>query len=245
VGTLGFRYKQTNSLSYLLRLDQNYRFAKVDEYTNATPYGAPSPVILKTQTGRSYETGVEWGTASLQGRLLVYRLDLENEIAYDPAQYININLDKTRRQGAVLENRYQFNHKSAFISRYTFTKAEFSSGPLAGNRVPFVARHSGMLGLEQHFAKSWLAYVELQAVSDRVFSGDYSNALGTLPGHGVINTRFEYSAHDVSYRFSINNLLNRKYVDVGQAGYDASYNYVETYYPSPERNYMMSAQIKF
>jgi iron complex outermembrane receptor protein len=245
VGTLGFRYRQNDSLSYLLRLDQNYRFAKVDEFTNATPFAAPSPVILDTQTGRSLETGLEWASVSHQGRLIVYRLDLENEIVYDPAQFINVNLDNTRRQGAVVENRYQFDNKSAFISRYTFTRAEFSSGSLAGNQVPFVARHSGMLGLEQQFAKSWLAYVELQGVSERVFSGDYSNALGTLPGHGVVNARFEYAADDINYRFSINNLLDRKYVEVGQAGYDSSFNYVETYYPSPERNFMASAQIGF
>lgn len=245
VGTLGFRYRHNDSLSYLLRLDENYRFAKVDEFTNATPFGAPAPVMLDTQTGNSLETGVEWATASHQGRLILYRLDLKNEIAYDPAQFINVNLDKTQRKGAVVENRYQFSDSSAFISRYTFTVAEFSSGSLAGNKVPFVARHSGMLGLEQHFSQRWLGYVELQAVSERVLSGDYSNALGTLPGHGVINTRFEYSADDVSYRFSINNLLDREYVDVGQAGYDSSFNYVETYYPAPERSFMLSAQIKF
>ncbi len=97
VGTLGVAIKANSSWRVLLRADQNYRFAKVDEFLQPSFTPTFTPVILKTQEGLSLEAGAEWAQAGNSAKLIVYKLDLENELAFDPVNFANINLDDTGR----------------------------------------------------------------------------------------------------------------------------------------------------
>ena len=60
VATLGIAIKANENMRLLLRADQNYRFAKVDEFMAPAFSPTFSPIILETQEGLSLETGVEW-----------------------------------------------------------------------------------------------------------------------------------------------------------------------------------------
>jgi outer membrane cobalamin receptor len=80
-----------------LRYDQNFRFAKVNELAQAAPGN-----ILDTQTGDSFEIGIDLTRGDHQLILSIYRLDLEDEIEFDPDAGMfgeNVNLDDTRRDG--------------------------------------------------------------------------------------------------------------------------------------------------
>ncbi|MEW8384592.1 MAG: TonB-dependent receptor, partial [Candidatus Thiodiazotropha taylori] len=96
----GLNYTPNKQLRLFLRADENYRFATVDEHTNVV-FG--QPVGIDNQTGRSYESGIEWQHGQLTTQLLVYRLDLEQEISFDASGFVNTNLEETRRRGASLE----------------------------------------------------------------------------------------------------------------------------------------------
>ena len=183
VGTFGLAYQADKNWRVLVRIDQNYRFAKVDEYTNAQPFPAPpSTIILKTQEGLSLETGVEWVSGNNSAKFLVYQLDLDNELAFDPVIFANINLDETRRSGFITSGRWQASKRAGFGASYSYTDAEVLSGAFTGKDIPFVAKHSALLATDYAVSSSWQLYAELVAISDRVFSGDFDNVLGKLTG---------------------------------------------------------------
>ena len=244
VGTFGLAIKATESWRVLFRADQNYRFAKVDEYLQPV-----DQVILKTQEGLSVETGVEWASDSDTAKLLVYQLDLDDEIAYDPNAGVfgaNINLDKTRRKGIITSGHWQQTKKLGYSASYTYTDAEVLSGPLAGKDIPLVARHSVQLGSDYQLTDKWQLYGELFAISDRVFGGDFDNVLGRLPGYGVINIKAGYDYRDFNIMARINNLLNKEYADVGQLGFDPNtFAATEAFFTSPEINFMLTAAWQF
>jgi len=244
VGTFGLAIKATENWRVLFRADQNYRFAKVDEYLQPV-----DQVILKTQEGLSVETGVEWASDSDTAKLLVYQLDLDDEIAYDPnAGFFgaNINLDKTRRKGIITSGHWQQTKKLGYSASYTYTDAEVLSGPLAGKDIPLVARHSVQLGSDYQLTDKWQLYGELFAISDRVFGGDFDNVLGRLPGYGVINIKAGYDYRDFNIMARINNLLNKEYSDVGQLGFDPNtFAATEAFFTSPEINFMLTAAWQF
>jgi len=244
VGTFGLAIKATENWRVLFRADQNYRFAKVDEYLQ--PVGQ---VILKTQEGLSVETGVEWASDSDTAKLLVYQLDLDDEIVYDPNAGLfgaNINLDKTRRKGIITSGHWQQTKKLGYSASYTYTDAEVLSGPLAGKDIPLVARHSVQLGSDYQLTDKWQLYGELYAISDRVFGGDFDNVLGRLPGYGVINIKAGYDYRDFNIMARINNLLNKEYSDVGQLGFDPNiFAATEAFFTSPEINFMLTAAWQF
>jgi iron complex outermembrane receptor protein len=247
VATFGMAYQANQDWRVLVRIDQNYRFAKVDEYTNAQPFPAPpSTVILKTQEGLSLETGVEWVHGRNSAKFMVFQLDLDNELAYDPVNYININLDETRRSGFITSGRWQSSKRMALGASYTYTDAEVLSGAFTGNEIPFVAKHSALLTADYAVSGSWQLYGELVAVSDRVFSGDFANVLGKLPGYGVVNLKAEYDVDDFTFSGRVNNVLNKQYSDVGQLGTDPNtFAPVEAFFPSPEINFLLTAAWNF
>jgi len=240
-------YRLHEKWRVLVRIDQNYRFVKVDEYSGAQPYPTPpSPVILTTQEGLSVETGVEWVSGSDTAKLLVYQLDLDDEIAFDPVNYVNVNLDETRRKGVITSGYWQQSKKLGYSASYTFTDAEVLSGPTAGSDIPLVARHSALLGSDYQLTDKWQLYGELYAISDRVFGGDFNNVLGRLSGYGVINIKAAYDYRDFSLTARVNNLLNKQYSDVGQLSFDPNtFAATEAFFPSPEINFMLTAAWQF
>jgi iron complex outermembrane receptor protein len=246
VATFGMAYQARDDWRVLVRIDQNYRFAKVDEFTNAQPFPAPpSTVILKTQEGLSLETGVEWVHGSNSAKFLVYQLDLDNELAFDPVNFININLDETRRSGFIASGRWQSSKRMGLGASYTYTDAEVLSGAFTGKEIPFVAKHSALLSTDYVISGAWQVYGELVAISDRVFSGDFDNLLGKLPGYGVVNLKAEYQINDFTFSGRINNLLNKQYSDVGQLGFNPFPAASEAYYTSPEINFLLTAAWNF
>ena len=247
VGTLGLAFRAGENWRILFRADQNYRFPKVDEYTSALPITTPPGItILKTQQGLSVETGVEWTSARNTAKLLVYQLDLDDEIAFDPVNFANINLAETRRRGLITSGHWQQTRKLGYTASYTLTDAEVLGGTFAGKDIPLVARHSVLLEGDYRLDDRWQLYAELVAISDRVFAGDFNNELGRLPGYGLVNLKAAYDYRDFTFTGRINNLLNKKYSNVGQLSFDPN-TFVEreAFFTSPEINFMLTAAWQF
>ena len=246
VATVGLAVKANENLRVLFRADQNYRFAKVDEFLQPAITPLSTPVELKTQEGLSLEYGVEWAKAGNSAKFIIYRLDLENEIAFDPVNFANINLHDTERKGIIISGYGKTTQRSGFSASYTYTDAEVSSGAFAGKEIPFVAKHSALLTTDYAVSKAWQVFAELVAISDRVFLGDFDNVLGKLPGYGVVNFKAEYNINDFTFSGRVNNVLNKQYSDVGQLGTDPNtFAPREAFFPSPEINFLLTAAWNF
>jgi iron complex outermembrane receptor protein len=250
VGTLGLAIKANENWRVLLRADQNYRFAKVDEFLQPALTPASTPIELKTQEGLSLETGAEWSHGGNTVKFVVYSLKLENEITYDPTAGLfgaNINLDDTERKGFITSGYWKATQRLGFSASYTYTDAEVTSGFATGKYIPLVAEHSALLSTDYAISKSWQVYGEVVAVSDRVLGGDFDNTLSTLPGYGVLNIKAGYQVSDFTFSGRVNNVFNKKYSDVGQLGFDpnAGFAAAEAYYPSPEINFLLTAAWNF
>ncbi len=246
VGTFGVAVKADEHWRVLFRVDQNYRFAKVDEYLQPVYTPAFVPVVLNMQQGLSIETGVEWSSGSDTAKLIVYQLGIDDEIAYDPVNFANINLDETRRKGVITSGYWQQSKKLGYSASYTYTDAEVINGAFAGNEIPLVAKHSVLLGCDYSLTEKWQLYGELFAISERVFAGDFNNELGYLPGYGVVNIKAEYDYRDFSFAARINNLLNKPYSNVGQLSYDPNtFAPAEAFFTSPEINFLLTAAWQF
>ncbi|MES0328076.1 MAG: TonB-dependent receptor [Gammaproteobacteria bacterium] len=246
VGTLGLALKADEHWRLLLRADQNYRFAKVDEFLAPAFSPTFAPVLLKTQEGLSLETGAEWRNGDHSAKFIIYKLKLDNEIAFDPINFANINLDKTERKGLIVEGRWQVNNKLGITTSYTLTDAEVVDGAFVGKDIPLVAKHSGFISTDFQMDSHWQLYGEIQALGNRGFSGDFNNVLSRLPGYGVANFKVEYTQNDLVLSARVNNLLDKEYTEVGVLGLDPNtFLSREAYSPSPERNIWLTASWKF
>ncbi|MBE9560682.1 MAG: TonB-dependent receptor [Proteobacteria bacterium] len=248
-GTVGLAIKANENWRVLLRADQNYRFAKVDEFLQPAYTPAFTPIELKTQEGLSLETGVEWSQGSNTAKFIIYNLKLENEIAFDPTVGFgaNINLDNTERKGLITSGYWKASQRLGFSASYTYTDAEVTSGFATGKNIPLVAEHSALISTDYAISKSWQVFGEVVAISDRVLGGDFDNTLSKLPGYGLLNIKAEYNVSDFTFSGRVNNVLNKEYSDVGQLGFDpnAFFAPAEAFYPSPEINFLLTAAWNF
>jgi iron complex outermembrane receptor protein len=243
VGDLGLAFRPDPAWRLFLRRAGNFRFPKVDELTDPVP-----GLVLQPQEGVSYELGAEWARGRHDAKLVLYRLDLDDEIATVPGVGLfgfpaNTNIDATRRDGLILSGAWQVTERVRLAGSYSYVDARVSAGPFAGNRIPGVARNIGSVSAQYQPAPRWSLYAELQATGNRVLLGDFANAFQRLPGYGVVNLKADYHFKRWTFSARVNNLLNKLYSDVGTLGLDPDTFAAEpAFYPSPERNFFLSVR---
>ena len=242
-GSLGMVYRPMAGWRLFWRADQNYRFATVDEHTNVI-YG--QPVGIDNQTGTSYEAGAEWNTGTTaQAKLLVYRLDLRDEISFDASGFINTNLDQTRRQGVILEGRWSLNNDLSVGGNLTYTDPQITAGPFEGNRIPLVSERTARLFADWDVSARWSLLTEAVYASERVLGGDFDNRFPTLDAYTVINTALSLQEAPWHLTLQINNLLNTEYESSGAVGFDETFTLRDAYFPAAERNFWLAVTYSF
>lgn len=247
VSVFSLSYTQRiNDWKMYARADQNYRYPTVEEHTNV-PFGQ-SPG-LETQEGISYELGAEFFAGGDRYRLTLYTIDLDNEIAFDSSGFSNLNLDSTSRQGLILEALKQWTGKFSTNLSFTLLDAEITEGAFEGNDLPLVPERTLRLDGSYQFSQATNLNLELIAVGEQTFGGDFANTLGKLDSYEVVNANITYQVKKWQLGARINNLLDQEYSEAGSqftdfSGFPVIVN-LESFFPSPERNYWLSAKYLF
>ena len=229
------------------RADQNFRYPTVEEHTNV-PFGDDPG--LETQEGVSLELGMEYRVSQYRLRGTIYRIDLEEEIAFDENS-ANLNLDETERNGLILEASRQWSPAIDTGISLTFMDAEISDGEFDGNQLPLVPERTIRLDGSYRFSDALLTSLEIIAVDEQVFGGDFGNDLSKLDSYEVVNAHASYKLKNWVFGFRINNLLDEEYSETGNAftSFGPPPTFTPTsepsYFPSPERNFWLSAKVNF
>jgi iron complex outermembrane receptor protein len=243
VFSLGYSHR-FEQVKLFARADQNFRYATVEEHTNV-PFGDEPG--LDTQQGVSMEVGLEYRMAQNRIRGTLYRIDLENEIAFDEFSS-NLNLDETRRNGLILEGSRQWSRAIETRLSITVLDAEISDGEFDGNQLPLVPERTLRLDGNYRFNDAMLVSMEIIAVDEQVFGGDFNNDLETLDSYEIVNAHFSYGYKKWKFGLRVNNLLDEEYSEIGNQFTDFSSFPTSTepsFFPSPERNYWLSAKVSF
>jgi len=235
VNELGLSFYVDDDTKLTVRYDENFRFAKVNELALALPGD-----VLDTQTGESFELGIELVRGNHQLIASVYQLNLENEIEFDPINFININLDKTRRNGATLSLMSQINRAVSIKTELGLVSAKFKSGSFDGNDISGVADRIAKIRADYLFRDNLASYLEAHYTGEKFAQGDNGNDFGKLDSYTVLNAGVSYRQKNWDIQLRINNLADEKYAEfITNNGFGAAYQ------PSPERNYMLSASYQF
>ena len=237
VGSLGFVYRPESAWRLFLRVDQNYRFAKVDEHTNV-PFG--QPVGLETQRGTSYETGAEYDANGLRIGVSAFQLRLRDEISYDASTYTNVNLPSSRRNGLTLSADTGLSDSLRIGAGYGYIDAEIRSGTHAGKRVPLVPEHQFNLYAEWRPQPNLLLRLDTEYVGEQFLGSDFDNASPPLDAYTVANLVSHYDLGDWRFSAKINNLFDQRYSETGASSFAG-----DGFNPSPERNFWVGASYVF
>ena len=238
VGELGLAWRVDDMTRITFRYDQNFRFAKVNELALARP-----GEILETQTGESFEIGFDKTFGEHRMLLSIYRLDLENEIEFDPnvpPAGENVNLDNTRRDGLTASLSSRFGPSFAVSGEIGLVEAEFRSGSFDGKEISGVADTIASLRGDYRLSDRYNVYLEYRYSAPRYAQGDNANEFGKIGSITVYNAGVGYQNKAWEVNLRVNNLADESYAEfVTNNGFGAAYQ------PSPERNYSLTAAYSF
>jgi iron complex outermembrane receptor protein len=239
--SLGLSWQASQETRLFIKREDVLRWANVDD--NA--FVLPGVEFLKPQTGVSWESGIEWQDNIQRYQATLYRLNLQDELLYDAmianpnswnGRGANINLDRTRRDGLLLEAQRQLNERLSIGGQYSFTDATLRAGTFEGNTVPWVARHTASTNLSYLIIPGLRSYVEAVYTGSRYYSGDDANSQQKAGGYTVLNAALSYDYRQFNSKLRVNNLTGKQYDAFASAN---------SRYPAAEEQVQLSVGYRF
>jgi iron complex outermembrane recepter protein len=241
---ISVRQALTRGVNVYGKLGQSFRLPNINDNYNLF---TASVTLLEPQTSHDAEIGVDGNAGPVRYRAAAYRINLRNEIFFDPLTFSNRNLQPTRRQGLELEARWQVTPAVDMHGNYTYADAKFREGnfagvSIAGNAIPLVPRHAFNAGLGWAFASRARVDIDARHVGSSPFDGDETNSFGRkIPAYTVADIKLSLRGGGWLFNSGVRNLFNQKYFSYGVFTGFPTYAAL----PAPERTLFVSAQYTF
>lgn len=232
-GSIGLFWKITERTNTWLRADQNFRFATIDEHT-FTAAGS----TLDTQTGESFEFGIEHRINQHKLKAQIYQLDLKKEIAFDPSAGFfgaNINLDPTRRRGISLSADSTLTKRLDAQLQVGLVDGKFTAGSFDGQRIPHVPKTSITGALNYKPLEKTNLAIESQYTGSKFADSDFNNTR-KVKAVLVHNLAVTQKWKDFSASVRVNNVLDKRYNDYTVLNFLGE----PALYPAAERNALLT-----
>ncbi len=238
---IGFNHRFSDKIRAYVRWADSFRFPVLDEMYS---YFSGTITPLKPQTGHHIETGATFAltnTTSLAVNL--FRITLENEIAFDNITFSNINLDPTEHKGVDINLNSQVKQWWQLAFGYGYRKATFRSGTFKDNSIPEVPENKVTwtnifkLNDQNHFN------LDTIYTGKRYFGDDFANVGKKMPSHTLVNLGYTYRVKTWKAQFRIDNIADRNVAD--QGFYNSFSPNPYFYYPLPGRAYYLTLGAEF
>ncbi len=241
---VGFEHRFSPVFAVFGRAAQSFRTPNVDERVGMSPFGTPTTFDLKTQTSHDIEAGVRFNFGSVTVQSSVYEMKLENELMFDPVNFVNYNLDPTRRRGVETIASWQMTEDVRWKGSLTYTDATFRGGVNAGKEVPLVSPWTASAGVSWNIFKKHLIFDGVvRYVGERRMDNDQRNFQPLIPAHTLVDVRLGGELDQFFWAVSVENLFDEMYFDysVASASTFGRYNA----YPQPGRTFLVRAGMKW
>jgi iron complex outermembrane receptor protein len=231
------------------KLGTSFRVANVDE-NGFTLSGN----LLKAQTARNREAGVEYRPRGAKLRASIYRIDLDNEIYFSPivvAFGANTNLSPTRRSGAELSGQWSVTPTLDLAGSFAYQVARFRTGvyggvDVSGKDVPLVPKQLANLRLFWRVADKTRFGAAGNYVGHQRYDNDQDNSFPrVMPAYALFDIKLTQEWADWQYSAAINNLFGKKYFSYGLVDIFSQCGTPTCVYPQAGRVFFVSAEHAF
>ncbi len=223
-------WQYTPAVALHVAADEILRYPKVDEYFGFDENFSPTVLDLKPQTGVNTEVGMRWQDADRSISAQIWRLQLRNEITYDPASFQNTNLARTRREGYSVQATLPAAPLWTLHAEWHHQSARLDNG----RQIPLVAKDTGLLRLTHAPTPQSSLEWNLRAVGPRQPGGDYDGSQNALPGYATLGAAWRHvTDKGVSLSVRSDNLLGKKYVETAYEDFGGA----TVIYPLPRQTW--------
>ena len=244
----GMKYEYTEGSNAFFNVQQTFRYLATDEWFST--FTGILNTALDQQTGLQYEGGIKHDFKNgIVSSITPYRMDITNEIFFDPRTFTNSNYDKTRRVGVEIgadADILKFAELNGFDKlslsmTYSFQDPQFRKGNNKEKDIPLAPRHQANFRLHSQFLEYYNVSLGGRYVGSRFQISDIGNVAAPLKPYYVFDIKFAYERKNMELFTAVNNLFDEQYF--GTAVFVAGFG--SFYYPSPGRSYITGAKFKF
>ncbi|HEX6003365.1 MAG TPA: TonB-dependent receptor, partial [Burkholderiales bacterium] len=204
------------AISVYARRGNSFRIPNVSDNFNPT---FARVTLLEPQTARDAEIGLEGAGAGWRYRASVFRVDLANELFFDPATLGTVNRQPIRRQGFTVDGGWRVARSVELHAEYIYADATFRDGvvrgvAIAGNRAPISPRHLLTAGVNWSFSSYAHADFDVRYTGRSAFDADETNTFGReMPAYTVADLKVTARTRDWLLNAGVRNLFDEKYFD--------------------------------
>ncbi|MFP6639362.1 MAG: TonB-dependent receptor, partial [Myxococcota bacterium] len=198
---------------------------------------------LRPQRSRDYEAGIRARYNERSGlNVNFFYIETQDEIFFDPVNFLNTNLDGTTRRTGLELYLYAGLGILDLSAGYTYTDSEILEGQYAGSVVPGVPAQRMTLTGRVSLGRGFSLSANGVYVGQRPFIGDFANTFSDQEDYFVMNAKLKYERGPFSLFIDLNNLTGAEYSEYGVLG---GFPVEEAIYPSPEFNALAGLALNF
>lgn len=211
-----------------------------------SPGNIEAGVDLKPETSMNYEIGFRTDPFSwLSLNASAYRMDFENKVISESG--VNKNAGGSFHRGIEAELELGAWKGISLFANGTLQKATFTTGADSGKYLPNAPQQVAALGVRYKvpFENQSLVFNIFNNYVGKQYSdaknteaGSLDGKSGAVPAYNVMNATVNYNRKHWGLYVNVNNVLNEKYFTLRWASWNGII-------PSPGRNILLGAQVKF
>jgi iron complex outermembrane recepter protein len=242
---IGIEHRFNEIFAIFGRAASAFRTPNIDERVGVGPFASPTKDFnLRIQTSNDVEGGFRVKAGMFEMQSSIYNMDLTNEIHFDPVNFVDTNLDPTRRYGSETSASLRASDTVLLRGGFAYIRAIFREGPFAGNDIPLVSRFTASAGVSWNIWQKYLvADATVRYWGTRRMDNDQANTQGLIPANATVDFKLGGEYQRFFWSLSVNNLFNALYYDYAIASTftDGRFNA----YPLPGRTFMVKAGATF
>ena len=230
---LGYERSLEDYGNIFARLGRSFTYPNVDQRVGQSAWNVSHDFKLRTQTSNDFEIGHKFQNNDLNITNSFYYMMLRAEIYYDAVDFLNKNLEPSKRYGFESSVNYTLNKYVNFNNSFAFTKAKMRSGNYKGNEIPGVPSLTNTLELNLNLIDNFTLSTELFYRSTARMINDTINFQPKIPEYYLVNIGLKGKIKNTKVSLLANNILNKSYYNYAVSG---NTHNVYNVYPLPEFN---------
>lgn len=152
---IGNNYRFNNRTSLFANYNQAFLAPNIDSFFNYT--GTFNTFITPGKV-KTLTVGLNHTEANHRVKLSVFRANLKNEIYFNPATYVNTNIDASHKYGLELQDNWRIRPDVNLTASYIYTRAIIAhetdgGGTYDGKNLPGVPHHGVTLGMQYDWSE--------------------------------------------------------------------------------------------
>lgn len=242
---IGIEHRFNDSFAVFARAASAFRTPNIDERVGVGAFAAPVKTFdLKIQTSNDVEGGFRIKAGRFELQSSIYNMDLLNEIHFDPVNFVDTNLDPTRRYGSETSVSLRASDTVLLRGGFAYTRAVFREGPFAGNDIPLVSRVTANAGITWNIWQSYLvADATVRYWGTRYMDNDQANTQSLIPANATVDFKLSGKYDRFFWSLSVNDVFNALYYDYAVASTFTPDRFAA--YPLPGRAFLLKTGVTF